>query len=81
MRIPVMYREQDGEVTAVFPTLRYRDDNDSDDVTCYAHIGQHSAASWGWIAETRGATPKEYADLHKELTGIYHDAELIVIAG
>lgn len=76
--IPVMFRFQgDGEVTAIFPTLPFRDG--SDDVTCYAHVGQHSCASWGWIAETRAATDIEATSLLMELTRVYHDHSLLVV--
>lgn len=75
--IPVMFRFSDGEVTAVFPTLPDR--NDSDDVTCYAHLGQHSCASWSWIAESRAATDNEATELLLELMRVYHDHSLLVI--
>lgn len=74
---PVMFRFSDGEVTAIFPTLPYRDG--SDDVTCYARLGQHGGASWGWIAETRAATDYEAMPLLIELMGVYHDHSFLVV--
>jgi len=54
-------REKDGEILAVFP--------DDKELTCYAHIGQHSACTQDYIdEETSPASKKEYADLYKELT-------------
>lgn len=56
-------------VTAVFPTLP--GDSSPNSVTVYAHLGQHGAAGFGWYRETKKATPEEYADLLRELRGIY----------
>lgn len=80
MKLPVMYRWHGGEVTAVFPTLPYRDGVPEPDVACYAHLGQHGCASWAWVADSRPATGAEYASLHAELLQIYHDYELTVIS-
>jgi hypothetical protein len=67
---PVVFRAErsgkfKGDVTAVFPC----DPADSNgyEMTCYAHIGQHSGCSLGWYHTTRAAKPEEYADLKKEL--------------
>jgi hypothetical protein len=59
-----------GEVTALFPTLCGTNDGD---MTCYAHIGQHSTASVEWASnrDHRDATAAERADLERELRGIY----------
>ena len=64
---PVLFRVSDGEVTAVFPTdpatvYGY-------EMTCYAHVGQHSACSYEWYLTTRAATPAEYRALRAELEG------------
>lgn len=53
-----------GEVTAVFPCEPW---SSAYDMTCYAHVGQHGACDMGWYAQTRPATPAEYADLKREL--------------
>ena len=50
------------DVTAYFPTM----DTGGRYITCYQHIGQHSAASPGYLEECRQATPVEYADLHTQ---------------
>lgn len=56
-----------GQVTAVFPA----------DMSCYAHIGQHSECGDDWYRTTRPATPAEYASLHRELVQIGYD-DLVV---
>lgn len=54
-----------GDVTAVFPCEPFTSEWD---MTCYAHVGQHSACTMGWYYHTtRPATPEEYADLKAEL--------------
>lgn len=67
--LPVLFRFDAGDVTAVFPTLAA--DQTGALMTCYAHIGQHSACSFGWYRGTRPAKPDEYADLLQELRSIY----------
>lgn len=53
-----------GKVIAVFPDLPAYGDS----VTTYEHIGQHGSADYGHLLEcTRLATPKEYAELKREL--------------
>ncbi len=71
--IPVLFRAErsgqfKGDVTAVFPTLPA---SGPDEMTCYAHVGQHSGCTRAWYYGTRPATPDEYASLLAELTGIY----------
>ncbi len=70
---PVVFRAErsgpcKGDVTAVFPTIPA--DYAGREMTCYAHIGQHSGCSFGWYLKTRAAKPAEYADLLKELASI-----------
>jgi hypothetical protein len=64
---PVLFRKSEGEVTAVFPCEPATYDGGT--MTCYAHVGQHSACSFGWYAGTRAARPEEYASLVRELEG------------
>lgn len=71
-KMPVLFRAEKagphkGEVTAVLPALEANPGH----LTCYAHVGQHSEGSRGWYAGTRAATEAEYADLLRELRGIY----------
>lgn len=66
-------RTKDGEVTAVLPDV----EANYGEMTCYAHVGQHSACTLEWYHATRAAKPAEYADLLEELQDIY-DNKLVV---
>jgi hypothetical protein len=70
----VIYRFWNNEVIAILPSQRVNFGN----VAIYAHIGQHSEVD-SWITQDgRLATSEEYAPLHKELTRIYDDYDLII---
>lgn len=56
------------EITAVFPAIPGTHEYD---MTCYAHVGQHSSCSYTWYLGTWPAKPEEYANLLAELSGIY----------
>jgi len=43
----------------------------------YSHIGQHSACSPDYAAESRPATIQEYSDLKTELESVGYDLEII----
>lgn len=77
--LPVIFRKarENGEITAIFPMLPY--DRHGMLLTCYAHIGQHSGCSLEWYRTTQPASAAEYADLLRELTGVYHDVTLRVL--
>lgn len=70
---PVIFRrsrrkEPEGlaaEVTAVFPCEP--SDYEGHQMTCYAHVGQHSACDLGWYHTTKRAKPDEYRALKAEL--------------
>lgn len=64
----VIFRKFEDEVTALFP-LEPGTSNPYD-MTCYAHVGQHSAADMLWVRETKPAKPSEYRDLARELRQI-----------
>jgi hypothetical protein len=50
----------------------------SGNVTFYQHVGQHSAADYGFcIQKSRPATNKEFADLKKELSGIGYNLNIV----
>lgn len=54
----------DDGILALFPA----EDEGNGHCSSYAHIGQHAGADYrGCIANSRPATPKEYADLKREL--------------
>lgn len=66
-KLDVVFRVfPEGDVIAIFPTLRERDGT----VMSYQHLGQHSAASPALIRELRPATQAEYAPLLAELKRI-----------
>lgn len=46
-------------------------------MTSYSHIGQHSACSPDYAAESRPATPEEYAALKAELESIGYNLQVI----
>ncbi len=76
-KLPILFRAErsgphKGYVTAVFPTLP---GTNAYDFTCYAHLGQHGSARLEWYGTTRPATPAEYADLLRELRGIYETGD------
>lgn len=69
-----------GEVIALFPDDLWMgaDHWNTNYVTSYMHIGQHSGADYtGMIMETRAAKPNEYAPLLRELKEIGYD-DLII---
>lgn len=86
--LPVIFRADKagdfkGDITAVFPTLPGTSEPYS--ATCYAHVGQHGTCRRAWYNTTRAAMPDEFADLLRELRGIYErdadpDAVRLVIA-
>jgi hypothetical protein len=74
MPIAVMFRKckDNGEITAIFPEII---ENDRYDYMCYAHVGQHGTASWGWVlSKTRPAQVHEFEQLLCELHRVgYND--------
>lgn len=68
-------RRKKTEVTAVFPALCGTNQHD---MTCYAHVGQHSSCRMAWYCSTRPATYAEYSALLFELQGIYTDGLNVV---
>ena len=69
----VAFRVIRGEVEAFLPDV----DVNRGMIMCYAHIGQHSEASLDYYREGRPATPKEYASLKRELTGIGYKLQVV----
>ncbi len=75
---PVLFRcDHDGaHVTAVFPTIPGT--NSGYDMSCFAHIGQHSSCSSDWLRTTRPAKPEEYTALKRELESVPYNYRLKV---
>jgi hypothetical protein len=66
---------RESDVFALFPELPA--DNYGIHCTCFQHVGQHCAADYqGCIANSRPATPAEYADLFNELKQRGYDLEV-----
>ena len=66
---PVIFRkDNDGEITAIFPTIPGT--SDPTDFLVYAHIGKHGAATANWYFTTQRAYYSEYAPLLRELEQI-----------
>lgn len=74
--LPILFRkhyfEGRWEVTAFFPTLA-AETSSWYNMTCYAHVGQHGAASDGFYQQGKACTPEEYGPLLNELRQIYED--------
>jgi hypothetical protein len=78
VRVMFLVNESDPQnldVFAYFPEENY--DNAGKLKTGYSHIGQHSAVSPEYAAESRLATPEEYADLKAELESIGYNLEIL----
>lgn len=65
--LPVLFRMQQGKVTAYLPTCEANPGR----IMCYAHIGQHCEADLRYYRTGRPATLAEYVSLLQELRGIY----------
>ena len=63
------------EIYAAFPVNWDMKGN----LTCYAHVGQHSSVSKGYIEESDTCACGEYEDLLKELKDIYEDDDDILV--
>jgi len=61
--------EPDGTILAYFPHMKHN----GNQMTCYAHVGQHSACSPEYVKELTLATPEQYADLKAELESIGYE--------
>lgn len=66
MQKVMFYKEDDGQILAVFPEENYTDRNDLTKV-CYSAIGQHSGAAMDYINSLSKAIEEEYAPLLSEL--------------
>jgi hypothetical protein len=70
------YREPDHSIMAVF-LKDYWNDLSKDTVTCYAHIGQHSACHLDYLKECTLAKKDEYLPLMEELTSIGYKLKIL----
>ena len=77
--LKVKFVKHEGEVLALFPTEKWNHYNEN--ITCYAHMGQHGEASRSLLRSKR-AKPEEYYDLLVELRKIYEtpfDDQVIIL--
>jgi hypothetical protein len=66
--VVVFRKYPDGEIIALFPFIQEARGY----VLSFVHVGQHSSADYDAVIQsTVPATPREYADLHRELTEAY----------
>jgi len=73
----VFFRMFNGDVIALFPDLDW--DTSGNFCTSYEQIGQHGSADFGYVmAESKPATPDEYAPIMKELEGIGYRLKVCV---
>ncbi len=70
--LPVIFRVYRKELCAYFPPEHW---DAQGHITCYAHVGQHGAASREWLWKGKRATPEQYAELLAELRGIYEQPD------
>lgn len=74
MKTVVIFRkEKEGNILAVFP---YNIADWNGNMTCYAHLGQHSAMSPEYLKETKPCKPEEYKALKNELEGLGYDLKV-----
>ena len=72
MKTQVVFRKfrDGGDVIALFPCIH----EGPGLISSYMHIGQHGPASWrGCLADSRNASPAEYAPLLSELASIGYE--------
>lgn len=77
---PVIFKMEDhgagASPVAFFPTAPWS--LNPHECTCYAHVGQHSAASVDYAASLKPATEEQYAPLLRELKGRgYSDLRIV----
>ena len=71
------YIDQEGDVLAVFPQLKYNKHLYGNDmVTCYAHCGQHSALHIDYLTGLKAASFEESNPLLLELINIGYDCKI-----
>jgi hypothetical protein len=68
-------KEYNGTIIAFFP---YDISDDKGNVTCYAHVGQHSGACWDYLLfRTKPAKANEYNELFEELESLGYNLKVV----
>ena len=63
-----------GDIIALFPEIPW---NQWGDITSYQHIGQHGPAEYDYcIKISKPATPKQYAELKRELISLGYQLDI-----
>jgi hypothetical protein len=71
----VIFRKfKDGDIIALFPELQA--DMSRGNCQSYQHVGQHGAASYDLVNNTKPATKEECANLAAELTSIGYNLDV-----
>jgi hypothetical protein len=69
-------KDEYNDVVAVFPYDLGT--NNSETMSCYAHIGQHSSCHSDWVVSShKNVAPNEYSDLKEELESIGYELEIL----
>jgi len=74
-KVVFLIHPNDEDIFAYFPEENY--DTTGKFKTGYSHVGQHSAVSPNYAAESRQATPEEYQNLKAELEGQGYELEVL----
>ena len=74
LKTVVVFKKEGTEVCAMMP---YEIADRQGNITSYAHVGQHSAASLKYVKKLPNATPEEYEALKKELEAAGYTFKLI----
>jgi len=71
VRVRFTYDKKHKEVTAIL----YGKNGQL--IGCYAHLGQHSTCTIGWVNEQKEATEEQYTPLLQELKSLGYNVEVI----
>lgn len=75
VKVDIVFRVDENGVFALFPhdCADYKGN-----VTCYQHVGQHSSADYNHcVANSKVATPEQYADLKAEMESIGYEINVV----
>ena len=72
----VIFRKEGNDVVAFFPTIP---GSSANNISCYAHVGQHSCADIAYAAACTPANADEYAALKSELESAPYGYKLTIV--
>jgi len=76
-KVMFLVNEKDPSDPDLFAYFPEKNGDNKGNKTAYSHIGQHSAVSPAYAAESRQASPEEYQDLKAELESIGYNLEVL----